>query len=524
MLVFKDILNPNLTNKESSCAFDENMPLKDINLEELLNVQNEYINVTSSGKIIGAVKTERLCYLLRKLHEVQFVQILDSLEVGVVAIDRDSRIFYINPAYASILGVEVAKILGRYMSVIEPNAALLGVLENGQSVYKENQLIQSVNKYVSTNMMPMYEGEDVIGAFSIFTDTTQINLLHREVERISSVAEEYDRQIKDTAAIKNSDIIGESKAYLDCIGKAIKVSHTDAMILIRGENGSGKEVLAKLIQKNSNRKDKSFITVNCSAIPESLIESELFGYEEGAFTGANKGGKMGKFELADGGTIFLDEIGDMPFTMQAKLLRVLQEGEIEKVGRQTNIPIDVRVRAATNMPLERMVKEGIFREDLYYRLNVITVTIPPLRDRNHDVLLLAQFFLNKYNEKYHRNAQISKDVYQKLMEHSWPGNIRELKNLIESAVVLCDDEIIRTSDLPDSLNHTKSNNDETKANVKTYILEEESLKDALERIENEIIKTRLMENDGDKEKTIEELGISKRSFYRKIANNGTNKR
>ena len=187
--------------------------------------------------------------------------------------------------------------------------------------------------------------------------------------------------------------------YLDCVNKALKVAPTDTMVLLRGENGVGKEVISNIIKEKCARSNKPFVTVNCSAIPNSLIESELFGYEEGAFTGASKGGKMGKFQLADGGTLFLDEIGDMPYEMQAKLLRVLQEGEIERVGRQERIAVDVRVIAATNKNLEKMVSEEKFREDLYYRLNVVSIHIPPLRERGNDVLLLTDYFLKKYCEK-----------------------------------------------------------------------------------------------------------------------------
>lgn len=523
MLTVRELMNPKIRDKESTLTLTADTRFLDIDLNQILHVQNEFVNVVENGEIAGAVKTEKLCYLVRKGHEIDFKQVLDSLDVGIVIIDRDSRIFYVNPAYTRILHVEAAKVLGRYMNLIEPDAALLQVVKTGEHMARDNQLIKSVNTYVSTMMHPLFEDGEIVGAYSIFTDVTQINMLHREVKRISGVAEEYNRQIEENALLERNHVVGKSKVYMDCVSKAIKVSGTDAMVLLRGENGVGKEIITRIIQQNSLRADKPFITVNCSAIPETLIESELFGYEEGSFSGASKGGKMGKFQLADGGTLFLDEIGDMPFYMQAKLLRVLQEGEIEKVGRQENIPVDVRVIAATNKPLEWMVEEGQFRQDLYYRLNVVSINIPPLSQRGNDVLLLADSFLGEYNDKYNKHVRIDKQVYQKFMEYSWPGNVRELKNTIESAVVLCDGERIQLSDLPESMA------EQSKTTAPYCVSAEEfddvpvgTLKEEVEAFERELILRVLAKNQGNREKTMEELQISKRTFYRKIAKSGTN--
>jgi transcriptional regulator with PAS, ATPase and Fis domain len=293
------------------------------------------------------------------------------------------------------------------------------------------------------------------------------------------------------------------------------------MVLLRGENGTGKEIIANVINRHCVRKDKPFITVNCSAIPESLIESELFGYEEGSFSGASKGGKMGKFQLADGGTLFMDEIGDMPFQMQAKLLRVLQEGEIEKIGRQNNIPIDVRVIAATNKPLEQMVKEGTFREDLYYRLNVISIHIPALRERGNDILLLTDYFLEKYCKKYERNLKVDRAVYQIFLAYDWPGNVRELQNTIESAVVLCDNDLITIDDLTENISTKNIQVIGAKLfNSKRDVMQFNTLKEEVENFEKDVILQTINYHDGDKRKAMELLGLSKRTFYRKIANYG----
>lgn len=566
MLTLRDLMNPNMAAKPASLTLPGGLYLQDVDPGQLIGTVSEYVRITGEdGRIAGAVKTERLCYLIEKQREAEFLQILDALDVGIVAIDRDSRIFYVNPAYAKILGVETAKILGRYMSVIEPDAALLQVLKTGKPRHIDKQLIHSVGTFVSASMYPLLtasggdgrdsgDGEagevgetgarEIQGAFSIFTDITQLNMLHNEVRRISQVAEEYNRQIEAKKLLDARCVIGESKRWMDCIDKALKVAHTDAMVLLRGENGSGKEIVADIIRENSARKNKSFITVNCSAIPESLIESELFGYEEGAFTGASKGGKLGKFQLADGGTLFLDEIGDMPFHMQAKLLRALQEGEVEKVGRQENVPVDVRVIAATNKPLEDMVRAGTFREDLYYRLNVITIILPPLRQRGNDVLLLADHFLQQYNQKYHRAAAMDRSVLQALLNHSWPGNVRELKHTVESAVVLCDGDLIRIKDLPAALQQTS---DETAAeNLLSKGVRQETsgaaggtaertaayssagyqmrcatLKEEVEAFERQVIADVLAQCGGNRQQAMKRLGLPKRTFYRKIAKNGT---
>ncbi len=544
MLTLHDLMNPNMASQPSSLTLPGSLHLHNIDAGQLMTVVSEYVRVADeTGKVVGAVKTERLCYLMEKQQEVSFLQILDALDVGIVAIDRDSRIFYVNPAYARILGVETAKILGRYMSIIEPDAALLQVLKTGRPRHIDKQLIQSVGTYVSASMFPLLsesgQSEDgrIQGAFSIFTDITQLNMLHNEVRRISQVAEEYNRQIEAKKLLDKGHVIGESKIWLDCINKALKVAHADAMVLLRGENGSGKEVVADIIRENSVRKGKPFITVNCSAIPESLIESELFGYEEGAFTGAIKGGKLGKFQLADGGTLFLDEIGDMPLHMQSKLLRVLQEGEIEKVGRQENVPIDVRVIAATNKPLEDMVREGTFRQDLYYRLNVITITLPPLRKRGNDVLLLADHFLQKYNEKYRRQVSMDRGVLQAFLRHSWPGNVRELKHTVESAVVLCDGDLITVKDLPAALRpasgcevaeHDSSKGvrqdglpDVGSAAGDTYQMRCATLKEEVEAFEQQVIASVLTQCGGNRQAAMKRLGLPKRTFYRKIAKSGT---
>ena len=521
MLTVQDLMNPNLKDKESEITFKATLGLRDINLQDFNNVIHEYVNVVDDKEqIIGAVKAERLAYLVAKHKEDSFIQILNTMDSGLVAIDNDSRIFYVNPAYGRILQINVSKIIGRYLNIIEPDADLLKVLKTKESQHTDNKHIKSVNTYVNASMYPVFEGKKISGAYSIFTDVTTVNKLHKEVKRMSAVAEEYSQQIKDKNFLEDNHIIGESKGYIESINKAMKVAKTDTMVLLRGENGTGKEIVASIIKDHGTRQGKPFITVNCSAIPETLIESEPFGYEEGAFTGASKGGKMGKFQLADGGTLFLDEIGDMPQHMQAKLLRVLQEGEIEKVGRQSNIPIDVRVIAATNKPLEEMVKEGKFREDLYYRLNVVSISIPPLRERGNDVFLLTNHFLKRYCEKYKRQLRIDRAVYQIFLAYKWPGNVRELQNTIESAVVLCEGTSISPKDLPDNIRGNTVKTLDMPA-IRQDSRQLGTLKEEMQNFEKQVILQVIEQCKGDKSKAMEALDVPKRTFYRKIANFGT---
>lgn len=249
-----------------------------------------------------------------------------------------------------------------------------------------------------------------------------------------------------------SNFIVKSAKMRDLLDMVIRVAQADSIVLITGESGTGKELIASIIHNNSQRKDKQFIKINCGAIPATLLESELFGYEAGAFTGAKKSGKSGYFELADGGTLFLDEIGDLPYNLQVKLLRVLQNHEFNRVGGEKSVKVDVRVIAATNQNLLEKVRSKEFREDLYYRLNVIPVHIPPLRERKEEIPVLVMHFLEVFNRKYKLNRRITPQAIDVFMDYDWPGNIRELENLIERLVVTSNNDIIKAEDLPHVMN------------------------------------------------------------------------
>jgi len=330
------------------------------------------------------------------------------------------------------------------------------------------------------------------------------------VDKIAEFASVFDRVTSVLSRIDARhffpEIIGESLAMRGMLSLIKKVAPSDATVLILGESGTGKELVATSIHENSLRKSKPFIKLNCAAIPAELLESELFGHEKGAFTGATKF-KPGKFDMADKGTLFLDEIGDMPLKLQSKILRVIQEKEFYRVGGSSTVKVDVRFIASTNQNLEKMVQEGAFREDLYYRLNVFTLHLPPLRERKEDIPLLVERFLQDLPKK----VEISSIALQMIMAYSWPGNIRELKNVIESAAVIAEDGFIEPAQLPGSITgmfNTRSNEISLPVNL--------SLDERMNEIEKSIIIEALRKTGGVQVRATELLGINQRSLWHRI--------
>lgn len=334
------------------------------------------------------------------------------------------------------------------------------------------------------------------------------NMIRKAMEKQALVVENkyLHEQLAHSEHERHSDIIGQSDVMHDVIKLAEQVAPSQASVLIRGENGTGKESIASLIHNIGQRKDKPFIKVSCAALPDSLLESELFGYEKGAFTGAVSQ-KEGRFELAHEGTLFLDEIGEITPSIQVKLLRVLQEGEFERLGGTKVLRSNVRIISATNVNLENAIKQKRFREDLYYRLNVITIDMPPLRERREDIPLLVSHFLKIYQEKNNKVIDgISEDVLDILTDYQWPGNVREIKNVIERAVVLTQDRVITLKDLPENI--SRENVEERKLTIPFGM--------PLREIEKKIIIETLRRSKGDKEITANLLGITPRTIYRKM--------
>lgn len=361
--------------------------------------------------------------------QIQFYQsIVDLSHSGIAGVDIEGRILIYNQSAADFLGVPVKEAIGKLLTEVNPvQPGLIQVLAE-QSVQRD-QLRKVGQNTAIINRAPIYYENELIGAISTVRDITE---LQQYEEKIRRKINQQGLKAKWTL----EQIIAKSEPMRRLIELAKKYATVDSTLLLQGESGTGKEMLAQGIHMVSNRKDGPFVALNCAALPETLLESELFGYEEGAFTGARRGGKPGLFELAHHGTIFLDEMGELPLLLQARLLRVLQEREVMRVGGNKVIPVDVRIIAATNRDLVRQMKDGLFREDLYFRLAILVLTIPPLRDRLDDIPHLTKAFLKDWKKTYY--DQLTNEDIQKLQAYSWPGNVRELRNLLERAVVLAD--------------------------------------------------------------------------------------
>lgn len=444
---------------------------------------------------------------------------MDAVSDGIVIVDKDSRIIYINDAYTRILRVERQKVLHKQISVIEPGAVILDALRDKQPRSRLPVEVKTRGKQILVNITPIFDGGEVIGAVSVFEDITELSLSHQELERAQRLSRSIFKAAADgchTLPPEFAHIVGDSAKFLRCLRLAELVAPTDATVLVEGESGAGKEVVVDGILRLSGKRRRPFVNINCSAIPESLMESELFGYTAGSFTGAAKGGKAGKFELADGGTIFLDEIGEMPLFMQAKLLRALQSGEIQKIGSDTMQKVDVRVIAATNRNLKQMVRDGKFREDLYFRLNTFTIVIPPLRERGEDVLLLAEHFLEKFSKKYGKTGRLSSAVQRFFLSYAWPGNVRQLESCMEYAVIVCGGGgEIRMNHLPEEMQGISSSAKRTDAAEYSAAKAVHGLKADIQAMERDYILRVLKETGGNKSKAMEVLGISRRTFYKK---------
>jgi len=388
------------------------------------------------------------------LHENALMQerlqmILEAVQDGICVVDKSGLITYVNPAYLRIVRKTREMVLGQNVFESAPDGNRVGVLRSG--VARIGALSHKKNgTTVVANVNPIFVDGEIAGVVSVIKDITEIQRLMERLTQVSARAEYLEQELLRTkkTATAFSNYIGKSGKVVDAIALATKAAASTATVLIRGESGTGKEVIAEGIHYASGRRRGPFIRVNCGAIPPALLESELFGHERGAFTGAVKR-KLGKFELANHGTIFLDEVAEMDKNMQVKLLRVLQQKEFDRVGGEETVHVDVRIIAATNRDLEAMMKAGEFREDLYYRLNVIPLLLPPLRERVDDIPLLVEHFIGKISAAQQKPVRgITPDAMEVLMGYRWPGNVRELENVIERVITLMDTPEIRAEDLP----------------------------------------------------------------------------
>lgn len=393
--------------------------------------------------------------IFRTLEETKkhLEMIIENSFDGIYITDGKANTVMINHSYEQITGLSKKEVFGKNMKKLVEGGTIsqsgsLKAIEERRTVTLMQEF-KTGKKAMITSTPVFDESGKVDMVVTNVRDLTEIYRLKEKVEEQEQEEEKLRRNLEHVQQrLEIENMIAQDKNTLQAVLLAGKVAPLDATVMLLGETGVGKEVFAKHIYQNSSRKDENFIKVNCGAIPENLIESELFGYEKGAFTGANRNGKMGLFELADKGTIFLDEIGELPLSMQVKLLRAIQEREIERIGGTKPIPIDVRIIAATNRSLEEMMREGTFREDLYYRLMVFPIEIPPLRKRKDDIAPLAEFFLRQFNKKYNFRKKFSESSLCVLNEYRWPGNIRELKNIVERAIIISSGDVIDPDVLP----------------------------------------------------------------------------
>lgn len=377
------------------------------------------------GQVAGIERIDEISFMPSKERAEQLDAILTSVHDGILSVNQDGIITQYNPAAARILGLPVHKALEKPLDpVLFKNLLIQETLQTGSHYHNREVYIDDSYCVVST--IPLRNnGNEVVGVVALIRDTQEVrNLMHNMTASLPMTF---------------ADIPFASAVMAQVVNQAQRYAASDSTILIRGETGTGKELFARALHSSSNRAYAAFVPINCAAIPETLLESELFGYTRGAFTGAAKGGKPGMFELANGGTLFLDEVGEISAHLQVKLLRVLQEQRVRRVGSTKEVAVDVRIIAATNRNLEDMVADKIFREDLYYRLNVIPLLVPPLRERFEDIRFLGELFLKHFAEKLHRPIKsFSSEALQCLQDYNWPGNVRQLKNIIERAVNLVD--------------------------------------------------------------------------------------
>ena len=430
--------------------------------------------------------------------------ILNNLHEAVCVVDKEKRVVFWSKKSEELFEIKKEEIMNKKLEKFFPNALLLKVVDEKKAI--ENIILSpKEGSYVILSGVPIFSNEEFLGAVATDRDVTEIINISRDDKKDKAT----DKVINFERGDCFDNIIGESEIIKNKINKAARVARTNSSIIISGKTGTGKEIFARTIHCYSKRKG-DFVPVNCSAIPESLFESEMFGYVEGAFTGASTKGRLGKFQKANKGTLFLDEIEALPLTMQPKLLRVLQDKEIVPVGGDEKVRVDVRIIAATNENLRKLVEDGKFREDLYYRLNVVDINLPELRERKKDIPLFINYFIEQFcreNNIYTR-PKIKPEVLKILLDYDWKGNIRELKNTVEHLVLFSRNGTISKENIPD---YILAENNQRKAD--TF-----DLKKNLKITEIELIKRALDKTDGNKKMAAELLNIPRSTLYYKLKN------
>jgi PAS domain S-box-containing protein len=437
--------------------------------------------------------------------------IMDATFDQITITDGKGILLKVSKNCEEVFGISESEMIGHSVYYLDKKGVFTPSIT--AEVLKKKEQVTIIQKTGSNRRLlvvgaPIFNKDGkIVRVINISKDVTEFENLKKQLEESELLLDWYRNEIKKNEVKTKDIIVGNSKAMKDIIGMIEHICNMDTTVILLGETGVGKSYMAKIIHKIGKMRAEPFVQINCGAIPENLIESELFGYEEGAFTGANKKGKKGLLEVAGKGTIFLDEIGELPMQTQVKLLHVLQERQAYRIGGTEPFDIKARIISATNKDLKKLVKEGKFREDLYYRLNIVPINIPALRERKEDIPMFIKHFLSKYNQKYNLSKQISLKAYKILTAYSWPGNIRELENTIERLVVTIDDEIIEEDHIP-----------EITSNIPKYIYELDesmSLKMATEEFEKQII-LKALEKYKTTRKAAEVLQIDQSTVVKKM--------
>lgn len=467
--------------------------------------------VLENGKLKGVIREKELreyFYMGLEQYNNQLSQVLEALHEAVCVTDRNGVVILWNRSSEKLYKVSKEEILGMPIDQFFPNAMLLKVLASQKPIWNMYHAPRE-NFHVVLSTEPIFVDGELAGAVSTDRDVTEMTELSKQLEQATTAVKYLEDQMKQITKSSFDAIVGTSETLMKRVRVAAQVAKTEATILISGESGTGKEVFARAIHEASERKGL-FVPLNCSAIPPGLFESELFGYVEGAFTGARKSGKMGVFEISNKGTVFLDEIGEMPLQMQAKLLRVLQEREIYRVGSEKSIKVNTRVISASNRDLKQMVKEGKFREDLYYRLNVVEIDLPPLRDRRSDIPLLITAFLKEMCDKESRpRPQLDSEVMAILENYQWEGNVRQLKNTVEYLLVMSSGDRIAREQIPSYI----LNDVQPVALSSEWVLD---LNAAVARVESETIRQALDKSGNNRAAAAKLLNIPRTTLYYKM--------
>lgn len=535
--IFKNLRNNSSLKLHDIIDFLEKNSMKideDICLDSFESVEIIYV-CDGSGNLIGEISKDKYMrrYLdmlnenyinQKRLYEQEKsinTAILNSMHDGVYLADGDGYTLYVNEAYTRISGIKKEQLVGNHATKliaegIYLDSASLEVIEKKKPVtmidyFKDGKQNRTEGNECLLSANPVFDNNgDVIRVITNVRDVSELMKIQLKLEEYERLNNKYIIELEKLreANIKHPEIIAESDSMVQIMRKIDTISDTNAKVLVFGETGTGKEVIVKEIHDRSIRKNEAFIKVNCGAIPEHLFESELFGYEKGAFTGASDKGKAGMFELADKGTIFLDEIAELPIDVQSKLLRVLQDGEVLRVGGIKPIKVDVRVISATNKDLRELAEQGKFREDLYYRLSVIPIYIPPLRERTEDIPPLLYYFIKYYNKEYNKNKTLTKESIRLIEQYEWPGNIRELRNFVERLIITCESDIIGEEFVLKNLRET-GNDNFLKNSLSNMTLEE-----ATSVLEKRMLK-KTLEKYHTTRKAADKLGVSQPTIVRK---------